>query len=125
VKILVVEDEPVAAAYLKRGLSEEGYAAYVAPKAKAAKELVAVFAYDLILLDVSLPIQDVFSLCQQWRSEAIQTPILFLTARDDIADRVTGLNQGGDDYRVKPFAFEELLARIRALLRRVVVLPYH
>jgi DNA-binding response OmpR family regulator len=119
VKILVVEDEPVAAVYLKRGLSEEGYAVDVAPNAKEARELVAIFVYDLILLDVSLPIQDGFSLCQLWRSEGIQTPILFLTARDDIADRVMGLNQGGDDYLVKPFAFEELLARIRALLRRV------
>lgn len=117
-KLLVVEDEAVAAAYLRRGLSEEGFALDWAATGEEASEAVAVYVYDAILLDVMLPGTDGFALCQNWRAAGVTTPILFLTARDDIADRVRGLDGGGDDYLVKPFAFEELLARLRVLLRR-------
>ena len=79
---------------------------------------MAACDYDAILLDVMLPGADGFALCQRWRAEGVTTPILFLTARDDVADRIRGLDHGGDDYLVKPFAFAELLARVRALLRR-------
>ena len=117
-KILVVEDEAPTAAFLRRGLSEEGFAVDVAHDAASASEAVAVHDYDVILLDVMLPGADGMELCQRWRKEGVTAPVLFLTARDDVADRVRGLEHGGDDYLVKPFAFAELLARVRALLRR-------
>lgn len=117
-KLLVVEDEKAMAAFMRRGLAEEGFAVDVARDGREADEAVAVGDYDAILLDVMLPGTDGFSLCRHWREAGVRTPILFLTARDDISDRVEGLNLGGDDYLVKPFAFAELLARIRALLRR-------
>ena len=117
-KLLIVEDEAPTAAYLRRGLSEEGFVVDVAVDAREAEKSVGVYPYDAILLDVMLPGGDGFSLCKKWRGEGVTTPILFLTARDDISDRVQGLNLGGDDYLIKPFAFEELLARVRALLRR-------
>ena len=117
-KLLIVEDEAPTAAYLRRGLSEEGFAVDVAIDVAGAQKLVGVYPYDAILLDVMLPGGDGFSLCEKWRGDGLTTPILFLTARDDIRDRVQGLNLGGDDYLIKPFAFEELLARVRALLRR-------
>ena len=117
-KILVVEDEPATAAYLSQGLLEEGYAVDVSVDGPAADEAVAVNEYDLIVLDGMLPGIDGFTLCQQWRSQGVVTPVLFLTALDDVRDRVRGLNLGGDDYLVKPFDFDELLARVRALLRR-------
>jgi two-component system OmpR family response regulator len=103
---------------LKRGLSEEGFAVDVVRDAAGADEAVKVYDYDVILLDVMLPGSDGFALCRRWRKDGVTAPILFLTARDDVADRVTGLDAGGDDYLVKPFAFAELLARVRALLRR-------
>jgi two-component system, OmpR family, response regulator len=118
VKLLIVEDETPTAAFLRRGLSEEGFAVDVAADAQSADDRVAVYDYDVIVLDVMLPGGDGFSLCQRWRAAGVKTPILFLTARDDVADRVRGLERGGDDYLVKPFAFAELLARVRALLRR-------
>ena len=117
-KVLVVEDEPPAAAFLRRGFSEEGFAVDVAADAGSADEAVSVNEYDAIVLDVMLPGGDGFTLCRRWREAGLTTPILFLTARDEIADRVQGLNLGADDYLVKPFAFAELLARVRALLRR-------
>lgn len=117
-KLLIVEDEKMTANSLKRGLMEEGFVVDMVHNGEDADEAVALYAYDVIVLDVMLPRIDGFTLCQQWRKQNIATPILFLTARDDLADRVQGLNLGGDDYLVKPFAFEELLARIRALLRR-------
>lgn len=117
-KLLVVEDEGVTATFLRRGLTEEGYAVDVAPEAEEARRLVEVYDYDAILLDVMLPGDDGFSLCRAWRDEGVTTPIMFLTARDEITDRVHGLNLGADDYLVKPFAFDELVARVRALLRR-------
>jgi DNA-binding response OmpR family regulator len=118
VKLLIVEDEKPTATFLQRGLSEEGFAVDVAADAKSAATAVRLYEYDAIVLDVMLPGGDGFSLCQRWRAEGVKTPILFLTARDDVADRVRGLEHGGDDYLVKPFAFAELLARVRALLRR-------
>jgi DNA-binding response OmpR family regulator len=118
VKILIVEDEEATANFLRKGLSEEGFAVDVATDADRAEIAVALNEYDLILLDVMLPVRDGFSLCRQWRESGLTVPILFLTARDAIQDRVHGLELGGDDYLIKPFAFEELLARIRSLLRR-------
>jgi DNA-binding response OmpR family regulator len=118
VKLLIVEDEKPTAAFLRRGLSEEGFAVDVATDAPSADEAVQVNEYDAIVLDVMLPGGDGFTLCQRWRAAGVSTPILFLTARDDVRDRVCGLDRGGDDYLVKPFAFVELLARLRALLRR-------
>ena len=117
-KILVVEDEAPTAAALKRGLGEEGFAVDVAADAPAADEAVKVYEYDAIVLDVRLPGGDGFGLCRRWREAGLTTPILFLTACDDVADRVRGLDLGADDYLVKPFAFAELLARVRALVRR-------
>lgn len=117
-KLLIVEDEAPTVAYLRRGLSEEGFTVDVATDGRQADKSVGIYRYDAILLDVMLPGADGFSLCRRWRAEGVTTPILFLTARDEVTDRVHGLNLGGDDYLVKPFAFEELLARVRALLRR-------
>jgi len=118
VKLLIVEDEKPTAAFLRRGLVEEGFAVDVATDAPSADQAVRTFEFDVIVLDVMLPGGDGFSLCQRWRAAGVTTPILFLTARDEVADRVRGLDRGGDDYLVKPFAFAELLARLRALLRR-------
>jgi DNA-binding response OmpR family regulator len=117
-KVLVVEDEAPSAAALKRGLDEEGFAVDLASDAPAAEEAVAAYDYDVIVLDVRLPRGDGFALCRRWREAGLTTPILFLTACDDVADRVRGLDLGGDDYLVKPFAFDEFLARVRALVRR-------
>lgn len=117
-KLLIVEDEKPTAAFLRRGLSEEGFAVDVATDVASADDAVSVYDYDAIVLDVMLPGGDGFSLCSRWRAAGLKAPILFLTARDEVADRVRGLERGGDDYLVKPFAFAELLARIRALLRR-------
>ncbi len=117
-KLLIVEDEAPTAAYLRRGLSEEGFEVEVASCVAAAEAALTASACHAILLDVMLPGGSGFDLCRRWREAGITTPILFLTARDAITDRVQGLNLGGDDYLVKPFAFDELLARVRALLRR-------
>lgn len=117
-KILVVEDEQTAAAFLVRGLSEEGYLVEHAPNSTLADQLIALHSFDLVLLDVMIPGEDGFTLCKKWRQRGIATPIIFLTAKSDLGDRVDGLDMGGDDYLVKPYAFEELLARVRALLRR-------
>jgi DNA-binding response OmpR family regulator len=123
VKLLIVQDERRTAAFLRRGLAEEGFAVDVATDAKGADEAVQVNDYDAIVLDVMLSGGDGISLCRRWRAAGLKTPILFLTARDDVADRVRGLNGGGDDYLVKPFAFAELAARLRALLRRGSAAP--
>jgi len=118
-KVLVVEDEGPTATFLCRGLGEEGFAVDVAADAPAADEAVVVNEYDAIVLDVSLPGgADGFELCRRWRAAGVAAPIIFLTARDDVGDRVHGLDLGADDYLVKPFAFDELLARLRALIRR-------
>ncbi len=117
-KILVIEDEPTIANVIRRGLSREGYNVLVAIDGETG--LTKAFAEfpDLIILDVMLPGIDGLEVCQQIRTAKLQVPILMLTAKDAIPDRVAGLEVGADDYLVKPFAFEELLARVRALLRR-------
>lgn len=117
-KILIVEDEVVTASYLRRGLVEEGYSVETANHGGLADEAVHVQQFDLILLDLMLPGKDGFQLCREWRAQGLRAPILILSGRQALSDRVTGLDAGADDYLVKPFAFEELLARIRALLRR-------
>lgn len=122
-RILVVEDEDRIAGFLKKGLEEESYAVDIAPDGMAALEWVAGAQYDLILLDVMLPGLTGFEVCQILRQRRVDSPILMLTARDDIDDRVQGLDFGADDYLTKPFAFKELLARIRALTRRTASTP--
>ena len=117
-KILIVEDERKTAAYLKRGLEENGFVADIADNGEDGAHLAGTRAYDLIVLDVMLPIRDGWSIVAELRRRAIATPVLFLTARDAVGDRVKGLELGADDYLVKPFAFSELLARIRSILRR-------
>jgi two-component system, OmpR family, copper resistance phosphate regulon response regulator CusR len=118
VVILVVEDERKIREFLRRGLEEEGYTVKVAADGEAGFELASGNAYDLIVLDLLLPRRDGLDVCRALRAGGVTTPVLMLTARDTVTDRVTGLDVGADDYLTKPFAFEELLARIRALLRR-------
>jgi two-component system, OmpR family, response regulator len=115
---LVVEDELKMAALLRRGLVEEGYAADGARTGEDALRMARSTAYDAIVLDVMLPGLDGFGVCRELRSSGVWTPILMLTARDDVLDRVAGLDAGADDYLTKPFSFAELLARLRALTRR-------
>ncbi len=117
-RILVVEDEHKIAAFLQRGLVEEGYAVDLAYDGDEALDWYAIAPYDLIVLDVLLPKRSGIAVCRTLRQRGAHIPILMLTARDAIEDRVAGLDAGADDYLVKPFAFSELLARIRALLRR-------
>jgi two-component system copper resistance phosphate regulon response regulator CusR len=117
-KLLVVEDERKTAAYLKRGLDESGFIVDVADNGEDGAHLAQTRLYDLIILDVLLPGRDGWSIVAELRRRAIATPVLFLTARDAVGDRVKGLELGADDYLVKPFAFSELVARIRSLLRR-------
>jgi two-component system copper resistance phosphate regulon response regulator CusR len=116
-KILVVEDEPKAGDYLVKGLQESGYVADLARNGVDGLALALEHDYELIVLDVMLPQMDGWAVLAKLR-ERKQTPVLFLTARDDVADRVKGLELGADDYLVKPFAFAELLARIKTLMRR-------
>ena len=117
-RILVVEDERQLAAIIKRGLEEEGYAVDIAYDGEEGQYNAENTAYDLILLDIMLPIKDGHAVCRDLRLKKVITPILMLTAKDKVQDKVDGLDCGADDYLVKPFAFPELLARIRALLRR-------
>jgi DNA-binding response OmpR family regulator len=117
-RILIVEDEKRIARFLKQGLEEESYAVDVVADGPSALDWIAGAGYDLILLDVMLPGLNGFELCRILRERGVMTPILMLTARDEVDDRVTGLDAGADDYLSKPFAFKELLARIRALTRR-------
>lgn len=117
-KILVVEDEKKVASFIKKGLEEEYYTIDLAYDGREGLKLALREEYDLMILDVMLPIKDGFTMVKDIRSEKIDTPILLLTAKDTTKDIVEGLDSGADDYLTKPFAFEELLARIRALLRR-------
>ena len=117
-RVLVVEDEAKLAELLARGLREEGYAADVSGSGEDALWMAKATAYDAIVLDVMLPGIDGFATCRRLRESGVWTPVLILTARDDVDDRITGLDTGADDYLVKPFAFAELLARLRALSRR-------
>ncbi len=117
-RILLVEDDRKAARLLARGLQEEGFVVDVVHSAEEGEDESYAVAYDVIVLDWMLPGKQGIDFCRDLRARAIQTPVLMLTARDATADRVAGLNTGADDYLTKPFEFEELLARIRALLRR-------
>ena len=116
--MLVVEDEKKLGELLGRGLREEGYAADVADRGEAALWMAQAVDYDAIVLDVMLPGVDGFDVCRRLRNDGVWTPVLMLTARDAIEDRVSGLDTGADDYLTKPFSFDELLARLRALTRR-------
>lgn len=117
-RILVIEDEKKIADFIKRGLKEEGYAVDVSHDGENGLFLAKTNDYDLILLDLMLPRIDGLTLCKKLRQEKITTPVIMLTARDTLKDKVTGLDSGADDYITKPFAFEELLARVRAILRK-------
>jgi two-component system copper resistance phosphate regulon response regulator CusR len=117
-KVLIVEDESKTAAYLRRGLQENGFVTDVAARGDDGGHLAATGSYDVIILDVMLPGRDGWSIVADLRQRQITTPVLFLTARDAVHDRVKGLTLGADDYLVKPFAFSELLARVRSILRR-------
>jgi two-component system copper resistance phosphate regulon response regulator CusR len=118
-KILVVEDEPKTARYLKKGLTEAGFVADVASSGPRALHLIQEVDFDLVVLDIMLPGIDGWQVLFKIREAGRQVPVLFLTAKDAVEDRVRGFDLGADDYLVKPFAFSELLARIRSLLRRV------
>jgi two-component system copper resistance phosphate regulon response regulator CusR len=117
-RILIAEDDKKVAGFLKKGLREEHYAVDVCHNGDEALFQVQVNEYDLIILDVMLPGKDGFQVCRDIRGNAVLTPILMLTAKDQLEDKIRGLNEGADDYLTKPFSFDELLARIRALLRR-------
>jgi two-component system OmpR family response regulator len=118
VRVLIVEDQAKLAALLARGLREEGHAADIAERGEDAAWMALAARYDAIVLDIMLPGIDGFETCRQLRQRGVWTPVLMLTARDAVGDRVVGLDAGADDYLTKPFSFEELLARLRALNRR-------
>jgi two-component system, OmpR family, response regulator len=118
VRVLVVEDEVKLASLIRRGLREEGLLADVAVKGEDALWMAQASPYDVIVLDVMLPGLDGFETCRRLRDDGVRSPILMLTARDAVEDRIAGLNTGADDYLAKPFDFGELLARLRALARR-------
>ncbi len=117
-RVLVIEDEAKVASFIRRGLEAEGYRVDIAPDGEGGLTQAFDHEYDLVVLDVMLPKRDGLSVLQEMRRHKLHVPVLMLTARDTVADKVTGLDRGADDYLTKPFAFEELLARIRALLRR-------
>lgn len=117
-RILLVEDEPRAAQVLAKGLREEAYAVDVCVDGERAIYMAAISPFDAIVLDVGLPRQDGFTVCRRLRDAGVDVPILMLTARDGVDARIQGLDSGADDYLTKPFDFRELLARLRALLRR-------
>ena len=117
-RILIVEDEVKTGAYLRKGLTENGFVVDLADTGRLGLELATSGKHDLVVLDIVLPQCDGWTILSKMRDNQQQTPVLFLTARDSVADRVKGLDLGADDYLVKPFAFSELLARIRSLLRR-------
>lgn len=117
-KLLIIEDESKTAAYLKKGLSEQGFVVDAAATGDLGLELIQQTDYDLLILDVMLPGLDGWSILSRLRESQAKFPVLMLTARDAVEDRVRGLNAGADDYLAKPFAFSELLARVHTLLRR-------
>jgi two-component system copper resistance phosphate regulon response regulator CusR len=116
--VLLVEDEPRIAGFIAKGLRERAYAVDVARDGEEALYYAGVNEYDLVILDVMLPIKDGYAICRELRGSGFRSPILMLTARDAVDDRVAGLDSGADDYLTKPFDFKELLARLRALSRR-------
>ena len=117
-RVLLLEDEPRVARFIARGLREQSYAVDIAGDGDEALYRSSISEYDLVILDVMVPIKDGFQVCKEMRAQGIKQPILMLTARDAVDDRVQGLDCGADDYIGKPFDFKELLARMRALLRR-------
>jgi len=117
-RLLIVEDDPRIARFVARGLQEQSYAVDVVANGDDALYQVEINDYDLVILDVMLPVKDGFSTCRSLRALGKRMPVLMLTARDGVDERITGLDSGADDYLTKPFAFRELLARLRALLRR-------
>ena len=117
-RILLIEDEEKLASFIKRGLKEERYIVDVARDGEKGLFLAEINPYDLIILDIILPNKDGISICRELRSKKIDVPILMLTAKSQVRDKVVGLQRGADDYLTKPFVFEELLARVGALLRR-------
>jgi DNA-binding response OmpR family regulator len=117
-RILIIDDDRRLCTIIRRGFLEEAYAVDVAYDGEEGEYLAEVNPYDIIILDIMMPVKDGIEVCQELRARKINTPILMLTAKDTVEDRVRGLDTGADDYLVKPFAFSELLARVRALLRR-------
>jgi len=117
-RILLIEDEKKTAAFLAKGLRESGFVVEVAHDGESGLQLALSSRWDLLIVDVMLPKKDGWSVVADLRGGGMETPVLFLTARDSVPDRVKGLNIGADDYMVKPFAFSELIARVRSLLRR-------
>jgi len=118
VKILIVEDEPKTGEYIRQGLSEAGFVIELVQNGSDGLHRALQYEYDLVILDVMLPGLDGWQVLQSIRKHGLQMPVLFLTARDQVEDRVKGLEMGADDYLVKPFSFAELLARVRTVLRR-------
>lgn len=117
-RVLIVEDEKKMASFIERGLKEEGYAVDVAYDGETGWEYVSANDYDMVLLDWMLPRMNGLELCAKMRRDGIRVPVIMLTVRDTVQDKIRGLDEGADDYLTKPFVFEELLARIRALMRR-------
>src|SRR6202046_369710 len=117
-RVLLVEDDARIARFVAKGLREQSYAVDLATKGDDALYQAEINSYDLFILDVLIPVLDGFAVCRKLRESGIRAPILMLTARDAVGDRITGLDHGADDYLTKPFEFGELLARLRALLRR-------
>ena len=125
VRILLVEDESRVAGFIAKGLREQSYAVDISSDGEQALYQAAVNQYDIVILDVMLPVKDGHTVCRELRASGFRTPILMLTARGAVDDRVEGLDSGADDYLAKPFDFKELLARLRALLRRPAGLLPH
>lgn len=117
-RILLIEDEKKIASFIERGLAEQNYTVDVAHDGEQGLYLAQINPYDLIVLDIMLPKKDGFAVCRELRGQGSNVPILMLTARDDVRDKIFGLDSGADDYLTKPFAFGEFLARVRVLLRR-------
>jgi DNA-binding response OmpR family regulator len=117
-KILIVEDQRRVGRFVEKALAEQNYFAFLAGSCAAARDAVAEAPYDVVVLDLGLPDGDGLELLREWRSNGFETPILILSARDAVEDRIHGLNLGADDYLPKPFSVDELVARVRSLLRR-------
>jgi DNA-binding response OmpR family regulator len=117
-KILIVEDQRRVGRFVEKALAEQNYVAFLAGSCAAARDAVAETPYDVVVLDLGLPDGDGLELLREWRSKGFETPVLILSARDAVEDRIHGLNLGADDYLPKPFSVEELIARVRSMLRR-------